>query len=682
MTEQKHKRYRFERFSLRGRKGLAGLGLVAVLAFVMGALLFGYGRHSSPAEMEGHDHMTDASAEPTMWTCSMHPQIKLSKPGKCPICFMDLIPLDTGSGDELGPRQIRLSETAKQLAKIQTVAARRAFAETEVRMVGKITYDETRLAYITAWISGRLDRLYADFTGISVKKGDHLVDIYSPELIAAQEELIQARGAIAALEKSTSTVLASTARATVEAAREKLRLMGLTAEQISSIEKSGKTSDHLTIYSPIGGVVVHKDAREGMYVSTGTQIYTIADLSKLWILFEAYESDLPWLRYGQKVEFTSLSFPGERFEAAISFIDPFVDPKTRTVNVRAIVVNKGQRLKPDMFVRGVVKSRIDGHGHIIDEIMADKWIGPMHPEVVKNGPGKCDVCGMDLVPAASLGYVGEAPKGEESPLLIPASAPLITGKRAVVYVEIPNEEGPLFEGREVELGPRAGDFYIVKSGIEEGENVVTRGAFKIDSELQIQAKPSMMSPQGGASAGGHKHGALAASVKESPREETITPLHEERKALDALTPVYDAYFAVHMALANDDLEAVKSAGKKLLASADNIDMSVFSREGHASWMQSSKKLTGFADNLAAAKDIEAARDSFYYLSLEMIRLFKRLGHAGGDSYYLGHCPMARGGDGADWLQKENIVWNPFYGEKMLRCGTVTLLDEPVNEETK
>ena len=388
-----------------------------------------------------------------------------------------------------------MSRAAKHLARIETSPVRRAFAEREVRMVGKLDYDETEVGYIAAWVPGRLDRLYADFTGVRVAKGDRMVYMYSPELLAGQEELLQAGNAVRALSNTESNVLKSTAEATVAAAREKLRLLGLADEQVAEIESSGETSDHLTIYAPIGGVVVEKNAREGMYVDTGTRIYTIANISRLWLLLEAYESDLPWLRYGQRVTFTSPSFPGETFEALISFIDPVVDPKTRTVGVRAIVENPGFKLKPEMFVSGVVSSRIDGEGNVIDEDLAGKWIGPVHPEVVKNGPGKCDVCGMALVSAESLGYAGSTGTGEDAPLLIPSSAALITGRRAVVYVEIPNDEGPLFEGREVELGPRAGDLYVVKSGLSEGEMVVTNGAFKIDSELQIRAKPSMMSPQ-------------------------------------------------------------------------------------------------------------------------------------------------------------------------------------------
>jgi Cu(I)/Ag(I) efflux system membrane fusion protein len=494
----------------RSGPALIGVVLIAVLAFFLGGMLLGGGSTTNGGGAV--EHSAETSSEPTMWTCSMHPQIRLPKPGKCPICFMDLIPVQTGAGEELGPRQLRMSEAAKQLAQIETSPVRRAFADREVRMVGKLGYDETRVADIAAWVPGRLDRLFADFTGVTVKKGDHMVYMYSPELLAAQEELIQARKAVEALGGTESKMLKSTAQATLEAAREKLRLLGLAEGQVKEIESSGETADHLTINAPIGGIVVHKDALEGMYVQTGTRIYTIADLSKLWVLLEAYESDLPWLRYGQRLKFTSPSFPGETFEALISFIDPVVDPKTRTVKVRAIVDNADLKLKPEMFVSGVLDSNIDGNGNVVNEKLAGKWISPMHPEIVKDGPGTCDVCGMPLVPTESLGYAPVGSTDKSAPLLIPASAPLLTGKRAVVYVEIPNDEGPLYEGREVELGPRAGDFYVVKSGLSEGELVVTNGAFKIDSELQIQAKPSMMSPEGGASPAGHgSHGGTMSS---------------------------------------------------------------------------------------------------------------------------------------------------------------------------
>ncbi|MHC4126101.1 MAG: efflux RND transporter periplasmic adaptor subunit, partial [Planctomycetota bacterium] len=249
------------------------------------------------------------------------------------------------------------------------------------------------------------------------------------------------------------------------------------------------------IYAPIGGIVIDKHVTEGTYVQTGTKIYTIADLSQLWVQLDAYESDMMWIRYGQEVEFTTQAIPGEVFKGRISFISPTVDARTRTIKVRLNVSNPEEKLKPEMFVRAVVRSKIASGAKVMDADMAGKWICPMHPSVVKDSAGICDICRMDLVTTESLGFI-KAELSDQGPLVIGATAVLITGKRAVVYVQKPGTEKPTFEGREVILGPRAGDYYLVKEGLSEGEVVVTKGNFKIDSALQIQAKPSMMNPEG------------------------------------------------------------------------------------------------------------------------------------------------------------------------------------------
>ena len=439
-----------------------------------------------------HPNVQTAAQAPTVWTCSMHPQIRQPKAGKCPICFMDLIPVATEDG-VVGQRQITFSGEALKLMEVQTTLVERKFVEAEIRMVGKVDYDETRVKYITAWVPGRIDRLYVDFTGITVSKGDHMVDLYSPELISAQAELLQALKAVGSIKDNTSELMKRTTLATLEAAREKLRLLGLARAQIDKIESSGAPVTHITIYSPMGGIVIHKNATEGMYVDTGAPIYTLADLSHLWVKLDAYESDLSWIRYGQEVEFTTEAYPGEIFKGRISFIDPVLNARTRTVKLRVNVDNTEGKLKPQMFARAIVRSRVAQGGRVMAPEMAGKWICPMHPAVVKTQAGSCDICGMDLLTTESLGYVVDTPK--EAPLVIPASAPLITGTRAVVYVQLPDKEKPTFEGREVTLGPRAGDHYLVKEGLAEGELVVTKGNFKIDSALQIQAKPSMMSAE-------------------------------------------------------------------------------------------------------------------------------------------------------------------------------------------
>ncbi|MDY7011805.1 MAG: efflux RND transporter periplasmic adaptor subunit, partial [Planctomycetota bacterium] len=448
----------------------------------------------------------DHDGEPAIvWTCSMHPNVRRFQPGKCPICGMDLIKAEDSGGERVSPRRFTTSESAKALMDIETAAVERKFVTAEIRMVGKIDYDETLLSYITAWVPGRLDRLFVDYTGIPVRKGDHMVELYSPELLSAQAELLQAIEAVRNLDKSDVSIVRETTEATVIAAREKLRLWGLSPEQVAEIEKRGKASDRITINAPSGGIVVHKHVRQGMYVNTGTRIYTIADLSQVWVKLDAYESDLIWIRYGQKAEFTSIAYPGETFTGAISFIDPVLNVKTRTVKIRVSAPNKAGKLKPEMFVKAVVRAQVAAGGKVMEPELAGKWICPMHPSVIKTLAGKCDICGMDLVRTESLGYVSVDSSKADKPLVIPASAALVTGNRAVVYVEVPGTDKPTFEGREVLLGPRAGDYYIVRSGLKEGQRVVTRGNFKIDSAMQIQAKPSMMSPEGGPAGPEHHH---------------------------------------------------------------------------------------------------------------------------------------------------------------------------------
>lgn len=476
-------------FQWIGRRGITVI--VVLAAVVLGAVLHWALAPVGPAEPTPVGD--GGKAEATVWTCSMHPEIRAKEKGRCPKCFMALTPLEVKVDDE-GLREFSTSEAGKALMDIETAFVQRKQVFVEVRMVGKVDYDETRLADITAWVPGRLDRLYVDFTGITVRKGDHLVDIYSPELLSAQEELLQAIRTSRELAKSDVGIVRETTQATVNAAREKLRLWGLTQHQIRQLEQRGTTSDHITIYAPIGGVVIEKKAREGMYVKTGTRIYTLADLSVVWVKLDAYESDLMWVRPGQTVEFTSVSHPGKTFSGKVAFIDPVLSPQTRSVKVRVNTPNPEGKLKPGMFVRAVVKSPVTAAGMVHAPELVGKWLCPMHPWVITDSAGVCSICQMDLVTSESMGY-GKPVDKPDLPLVIPASAVLMTGKRAVVYVEVPGKDKPTYEGHEVLLGPRAGDYYVVYSGLSEGQRVVTRGNFKIDSDLQIQAKPSMMSPE-------------------------------------------------------------------------------------------------------------------------------------------------------------------------------------------
>ena len=602
---------------MKATKQIIATGIVAGII----GLAVGWGLSSSDTPST---HAPAAVAEQDeTWTCSMHPQIRQPGPGQCPICGMDLIPVAApAAGDFLGPRQLRLSPAAQELASIQTAPVERRFAPVETRMVGKIAVDETQVRSITAWVAGRIDRLYVDYTGVRVEKGDHIAYLYSPELLTAQEELIQALRARARLVDSGTSV-GQTAQATVEAAREKLRLLGLKEEQIERVERERRASDHLTIYAPTGGVVIKKHLSEGAYVQTGTPIYTIADLSRLWLELQAYESDMSWIHYGQAVEFSAEAYPGEVFSGQISFVDPVLDERTRTVRVRVNVANEQGRLKPGMLVWAVAQAEVGAHGRAMSPALTGKWISPMHPEIVRDAPGACDICGMALVRAEELYDTGDEVE-REMPLVVPASAPLLTGKRAVVYVAL--GEG-LYEGREVVLGPRAGDYYLVREGLREGEQVVVNGAFKIDSALQIRAQPSMMNAPARADQrddepNGHAHGPPSA--------------------------VWTAYFATQQALSKDDLSGAQAAAATLAAHPASQEI---------------------GDAISGAGDLAAARQAFAELSTVLIRVARQGGvHAG--PVHLFHCPMAFDNEGAAWLQQAMQTQNPYFGGQMYRCGSL------------
>lgn len=591
-----------------------------------------------------HAHGPDAapesvaeSSEPSTWTCSMHPQIQQPEPGDCPICGMDLIPLENDSGADDGPRVMSMSEASRALAEIQTTAVIQDYPKAEIRLVGKLDYDETREKSLTARFPARIDELFVNFTGIRVKKGEHLAKVYSPELLTAQRELL-------------TSYRADPNSSITRAARDKLRLWDLLPEQIDAIIESGKAKDHFILKAPIGGVVVAKYVKEGDYIKTGEPLFKIVDLSVLWAYLDAYESDLPWLRFGQEVAFTVEAFPGETFSGQIAFIEPEVNRKTRTIPIRVNVPNEDGKLKPGMFVRGVVESRLAEDGKVYAPEFAGKWISPMHPEVIKDGPGQCDVCGMDLVPAEELGYVDSA--DESAPLIVPSSAVLRTGKRAVVYVEKPDAERPTYEGREIVLGPRAGDNFIVIAGLDAGERVVSNGAFKIDSALQIQAKPSMMNPEGGGPAPGHDHGGTPNVTNDTYAGHVMTSTIgiPSEQAAQLLEP----YLMMQTALAADDLNAAQAQAKEMMEIT-----------GH------SGALPDLLHDMLAAESIDALRKPYFeMLSNAMISAVKASPSSYEEDLYVMNCPMVYGDRGADWLQSSEQLRNPYFGAMMLKCGEV------------
>jgi len=221
--------------------------IIVLIAFALGYLVRGFITPTQPTAKQGH--VSDSAQDKQQWwTCSMHPEIGLlPKPGKCPKCFMDLVPVDTSG--QAGPREISFSKDALKLMEVQTTPVERKFVEAQIRMVGKVDYDETRLKHITAWVGGRIDRLYVDFTGTQVIKGDHMVYLYSPQLISAQAEFLQAAKSVQNIKPDSSELIKRSIRAMLEAASEKLKLLGLTEKQIENIEETGQPTDYITIYS-------------------------------------------------------------------------------------------------------------------------------------------------------------------------------------------------------------------------------------------------------------------------------------------------------------------------------------------------------------------------------------------------------------------------------------------------
>jgi Cu(I)/Ag(I) efflux system membrane fusion protein len=524
-----------------------------------------------------------------------------------------------------------------------------------------------------------------------------------------------------------------TRRRLLDAAREKLRLLQFTDEQIVDIENSAQPSDHLTLYAPQAGIVIDKFANEGQYVKTGDPLFRVTDLSAVWLKFEAYEADLPWLRYAQDVEFTVEAIPGRVFHGRIAFIDPEIDPMRRIARVRVNVANDDLALKPGMFAEAVVHSAMTASGRVLDPSLAGKWISPMHPEIVKDGPGQCDICGMDLVPAEELGMIPDA-AGAPVPLLIPASAVLRTGVRAIVYVRISTDSGPVFEGREIVLGPRVGERFIVESGLEEGELVVSRGAFKLDSELQIKARPSMMNPNAGigerpaGEAPADLAGQWAAIPRllhrfaENPVPARLDALRSHLQGIDTqwlqsdelnLWKEFSGRLINQITLAENELSsspqtavrrvlrATEEAGRHLglpyqpkaspladpaetaalrrileaylplaKALADDDDTTAKNAAMHLA-QTTSGELKPLAEAVASAAEITARRVAFKPLSDALIAQIREHGLDAVGNAYVVHCPMAFDDAGADWLSAKPEIRNPYYGDRMLTCGTVT-----------
>ena len=408
--------------------------LLIVFTLLVGILLgrwFFSGPASEPDDHAGH------AADGTIWTCSMDPQVRMTEPGSCPICGMDLIPLRQLEGDHAA-MEVHLSPAAQKLAGVRTAVVGEGAVERQVRLTGKVQPDERRVYSQAVHVPGRIEKLAVSYTGQSVREGQELAVIYSPELLTAQQELLQAY----AMHEERPVLY--------DAARQKLRNWRISDHQIDAVIANGEPQERFSIHADVSGVVLEMNGALGDYVSRGDILYQIADLSKVWVLFDVYESDLPWVKPGVEVEFTVRSIPGETFKGTISFVDPVIDPGARAARARVEVPNPDGRLKPEMFVNGVVRGQRSGG---------------------------------------------------TSEIVVPRSAILWTGERSVVYVA--GEHG--YQLRQVTLGPSLGDSTVISAGLSTGEEVVVKGAFSVDAAAQLEGKPSMMDPEGGPAMEGHQH---------------------------------------------------------------------------------------------------------------------------------------------------------------------------------
>lgn len=412
----------------------------------------------------GHTKLEHAAE---LWTCSMHPFIVRDKPGTCPICGMELIRKGSGGagGTEKGLSpaiaSVAVSSTQRVMANLKTDTVKYERLVRTISAVGTIQYDQSRQAKVTSWVAGRIDQLPVDRVGMVVTKDRPLALVYSPELYSTQQEYLLALKSRERLKKSPVDVVAKSGDDLVAAARKRLELFGVKGEQIEALEREGRPNILLPIHTPLSGVVVEKLVQKGEYVSVGTPLFNIADLSRVWAEIELFEDEIPHVSLGTTVTITSAALPGRRLSGRVTYLNPFVDPKTRTVRARVELPNPAGVLRPDMFVNAAIS-----------------------------------------IPLSSS-------------LVVPLSAVVDTGSRSVVWVE---REGGVFEQRTVETGERAGDRIQIRSGLTAGEKVAVSGAYLIDSESQL-------SGGGGSSGhAGHEGGKGSPSLPAAPPPPAKRPI--------------------------------------------------------------------------------------------------------------------------------------------------------------
>jgi len=399
---------------------------------------------------------------------------------------MDMVPVY-----ESGDSRLELSEQARAMAGVETVPVQRRKLSREIRVVGKVQYNERGLANVTTRVEGYVERLFVDYTGVEVKLGTHLVEIYSPDLVVTQQEMLTA------LKSQIGYNL-------VELTSQRLLNWGLTQGQIDGLVRNRRIHNRLTLFSPIKGTVIEKMVVEKSAVKPGDVLYRLANLESVWVYLDIYEYELLWVQYGQTVEIKSEAHPGQSFTGRVWLISPVLDEETRTVKVLINISNTEQKLKPGMYVSAVIRAELMADGKPAPTGVAGWWSCPMHPLVLQPQPGQCPICQMALVQIPGKPAVTKSAKPEADQLLlaVPVTAVLDSGVRKLVYVE---KARGSFVPVEIVTGPRTDDLYPVLNGLNEGDRVATRGSFLLDSQFQIRGLPSLFYKEGQTSVSEHQH---------------------------------------------------------------------------------------------------------------------------------------------------------------------------------
>ena len=577
--------------------------VVLIVGILLGSLLFG----GSSKEVTDHNH--DANSETNqIWTCSMHPQIKQPEPGDCPICGMDLIPAESSS-EGLLAEQFKLSENAMALANIQTSIVGKGMVEgNTIKLSGKIAENEDANAVQVSYFAGRIERLNVSFTGEEVRKGQLLATLYSPELYAAQQELI------------TASSIKESQPALYKAVRNKLKLWKLSESQINQIEDTQNVKENVPVYATVSGTVTEKLVEQGDYIKQGQPLLKIANLNTVWGNFDVYENQIDRFKKGQDVLITTNAYPNREFKGKVDFIDPVLNTKTRTVTLRVVLNNTDDVFKPGMFVSAII--------------------------------------------------VGMKNKNKDV-LTIPTSAVLWTGERSVVYLKT-NPEQTVFEMRDVMLGNQIDDEYEVLEGLFVGNEIVTNGAFTVDAAAQLQGKKSMMNKEGGKIMTGHEehlgmdNKALKAGSDHTNMNERLEVSEEFQEQLKV---VFNDYINLKDALVKEDSKSTSRSATRLLNDLSKVDMKLLSdNNAHTHWMSLEGGIKSSTTSISKASNIKAQRDHFKNLSSHLINAIQLFGI--NEKVYLEFCPMADNNNGAYWLSKEEKVINPYFGSAMLTCGEV------------